>query len=180
MKKKKKRKLHIGGKVRVKRWEVLDALPGKHVDHLGNANDLSQFDDNTFVAIYASHIAEHLDFNTELVKAFIEWNRVLTPGGKLFISVPDLDVLCKLFIDRNKFDMQGRANIMRMIFGGHCDEYDYHLVGLNQEFLLYFLSDAGFINFKRTQSFGLFEDASNMVIGGELISVNIIAEKQKT
>ncbi|MCX7169852.1 MAG: tetratricopeptide repeat protein, partial [Proteobacteria bacterium] len=50
------RRLHIGGKVRSEGWEVLNALPGPDVDHLGNANDLSRFADNSFDVIYASHV----------------------------------------------------------------------------------------------------------------------------
>ena len=37
------RKLHIGGKLRQEGWEVLNALPGDYVDHIGDARDLAQF-----------------------------------------------------------------------------------------------------------------------------------------
>lgn len=66
---------------------------------------------------------------------------------------------------------------MRMMFGGHIDEYDYHIVGLDQDFLAHFLTQAGFINLRRTGGFGLFEDTSNMLYKGVAISLNVIAEK---
>jgi predicted SAM-dependent methyltransferase len=67
--------------------------------------------------------------------------------------------------------------VMRMMFGGHVDAYDYHYVGLNQEFLAYFLSRAGFANIRRVEEFGLFDDTSNMRFKGIPISCNLIATK---
>jgi len=67
---------------------------------------------------------------------------------------------------------------MRMIFGGHIDKYDYHVVGLNEEFLTGFLSASGFINVKRVREFGLFDDSSSSLFKGVAISLNMIAEKR--
>lgn len=170
------RKLHIGGLIRVEGWEVLNTVTGDHVDHLGNAMDLSKFPDNTFSALYASHILEHLDYKDELKATLREWRRVLRTGGKLYVSVPDMDTLCRLFID-NELDALERFLVMRMMFGGHLDEYDYHVVGLNQEFLDKYLLTTGFANPRRVENFGLFDDASGMELHGVPISLNIIAEK---
>ncbi|MGH8641633.1 MAG: hypothetical protein ACRET6_07970 [Burkholderiales bacterium] len=65
------RKLHIGGQVSASGWEVLDANPGPHVDHVGHAADLSRFSDEAFSEIYASHVAEHLDYAGELPRALL-------------------------------------------------------------------------------------------------------------
>ena len=173
------RKLHIGGLVRTQGWEVLNATPGDHVDHLGNANDLSRFPDNTFSSIYASHILEHFDYRDELDATLREWHRVLDGGGKLYISVPDMDTLCGLFLDK-QLDARERFRVMRMMFGGHLDEYDYHVVGLNQEFLDKYLLSNGFVNPRRVRDFGLFDDASSLEIHGVAISLNVIAEKPAT
>lgn len=173
------RRLHIGGKVRAEGWEVLNANAADYVDHVCNANDLSQFPDNTFVEIYASHIVEHLDYaGGELINTLKEWNRVLTPGGKAYISVPDLDCLAKLILDKGRLNVHERFHVMRMIFGGHTDKYDYHYVGLNEDFLVSFLSGAGYTNIRRVPQFGLFEDTSSLAFKGALISLNIIAEKK--
>ena len=173
------RRLHIGGTTASETWEVLNAIPAPYVDHVCNANDLSQFPDCTFIEIYASHIIEHLDYINELLAALKEWFRVLEPGGRLYISVPNLDTLAKLFIDRNKLSTDERFSVMRMIFGAHADKYDYHIVGLNDEFLAAYLKAAGFeINgIVKEGGFGLFEDASSMIFKGEFISLNMIAEK---
>ncbi len=52
------RRLHVGGLVRREGWEVISPMPGEHVDHVGNANNLSRFRDGTFAEIYASHVVE--------------------------------------------------------------------------------------------------------------------------
>ncbi len=171
------RKLHIGGTITAPGWEVLNVIPGPHVDHICDAAELSIFSDNSFSVVYASHILEHMDFVDEISNALSEWYRVLEPGGKIYISVPDLDVLSKLFLDRQKLSLQDRFQVMRMIFGGHTDDYDYHMIGLNEEFLAMYLKDAGFTNLQRVDVFGLFQDTSTMVFHDELISLNMIAEK---
>ncbi len=171
------RKLHIGGETRVDGWEVINAVPGPAVDHIGNAKDLSVFEDAAFDEIYASHVLEHLDYQGELQAALKEWHRVLVPGGKLYVSVPDMDTLAKLFLAKGKLPMEERFYVMQMMFGGHEDEYDFHGVGLNQEFLEYFLKDAGFIECSRVANFGLFRDTSSMVYQGVPISVNMTALK---
>ena len=108
------RRLHIGGKVPAPGWEVMDALPGSHVDHVGNAKDLSRFPDSSFDDIYASHVAEHFDYQGELLAALKEWRRVLKPSGRLNISVPDLDVLATLFAARDRLTVAERFQAMRI------------------------------------------------------------------
>jgi len=171
------RKLIIGGKQAAPGWEILDALPAPYVDHLGDAQDLSLFADDTFAAIYASHVLEHFDYKEKLLAALKEWLRVLQPGGKLYASVPDLDTLARLFLMKEQFSGADRYLIMRMIFGGHIDEYDYHYVGLNEEFLASFLLRAGFTKLRRVRDLGFFDDTSRMVVGDTPISLNMIAEK---
>ena len=172
------RRLHIGGETKSEGWEILDAIPAPHVDHVCNANDLSQFADATFAEIYASHVVEHLDFTGELQRTLKEWNRVLVPGGRISISVPDLDVLAKLMLDKEGLTVEERYTVMHMIFGGHVDKYDYHAVGLNEEFLSGFLELAGYVRMRRVQEFGLFDDTSRMSFKGVPISLNMVAEKR--
>lgn len=171
------RKLHIGGTVMAEGWEILNALELPIADHVGNANDLSRFADNTFAAIYASHIVEHLDYKDELLTALREWNRVLKPEGLIYISVPDLDVLAELILARDELTPDERYFVMRMLFGGHVDQYDYHVVGLNEDFMGSFLQAANFDAIERVEEFGLFEDTSTMRFKGRLISLNMMARK---
>ncbi len=172
------RKLHIGGTIPHEEWEILNALGGPSVDHEGDARDLSRFDDGVFEAVYASHVLEHFDYNGELVDVLKEWTRVLMPKGKLYISVPDMDVLCRLYLDRDQFGPEIRFGIMRMIFGGHIDKYDYHYVGLNMELLRDWLMLVGYKEIWKMDSFGLFSDTSELVLGSDRISLNLMAVKE--
>lgn len=171
------RKLHIGGQVKSEGWEVLNANPAPYVDHVCNANSLSRFADNTFTEIYASHVAEHFDYNGELGQALKEWNRVLKPGGKIYISVPDLDLVAGWLLAKDQSSIDERFAAMRLIFGGHRDKYDFHKIGLNEEFLTEFLKQTGFVNMRRVEEFGLFDDTSSKTLNGKLFSLNMIAEK---
>jgi predicted SAM-dependent methyltransferase len=170
------RKLHIGGKYQVDGWEILDAIDAPYVDHIGNASDLSNFPDGTFEAVYSSHVLEHFDY-LELEKVLREWKRVLIPGGKIYASVPDLDTIASLLIKRKWSDFEGQFLLMRMIFGGHIDKFDYHYTGLNQTILTHFLHAAGFINIQKVKNFGLFSDTSQMKVNGISISLNMTAIK---
>lgn len=171
------RKLHIGGRDKILGWEVLDANPGPCVDHVANASDLRAFEDNSFEQIYASHVVEHFDYRDQLVGTLKEWCRVLTPAGKLCVSVPDLDTLARMFVDHSLLTVHDRFLVMRMIFGGHLDQYDYHLVGLNEEFLTAYLEAGGFTGISRVPSFGLFQDTSVFELRGVPISLNMTAIK---
>ena len=57
------------------------------------------------------------------------------------------------------------------------DKYDYHLVGLNEEFLAYYLLTTGFIEIHRVADFGLFQDTSRTEIKNVRISLNMLAVK---
>jgi len=171
------RKLHIGGKEKHPEWEILDAIPSELTDHVGNANDLSIFADNTFESLYSSHVLEHFSYQGELSQVLSEWYRVLNPGGTIFASVPNLDVLCELFLNKDQLSAKDRFLVMRMMFGGQIDPYDFHKTGYNPEILANFLSQAGFENIRMVPNFGLFNDTSNMEFAGKPISLNLIAEK---
>jgi predicted SAM-dependent methyltransferase len=144
---------------------------------VADAYDLGAFPDDSFDRIYASHVAEHFDYKDQLLATLKEWHRVLVPAGELLVSVPDLDVLARLFVDRALLSANERYLVMRMIFGGHIDKYDYHLVGLNEEFLREFLHAAGFTGMRRVKRFELFHDSSSLTVKGVLISLNMVATK---
>jgi predicted SAM-dependent methyltransferase len=169
------RRLHIGGKQTRAGWEILNINPGPGVDHVGDAVRLSAFADGSFTEVYGSHVLEHFDYKDGLMLALKEWRRVLAPGGTLRLSVPDLDVLACLVVDRQRLDINQRFHVMRMIFGGHVDAHDYHLVGLNEDFLGALLLEAGFVQVQRVARHGLFNDTSDMVFGGVCISLNMTA-----
>jgi predicted SAM-dependent methyltransferase len=83
-----------------------------------------------------------------------------------------------MILEKEYLTEEERFSVMRMIFGGHVNEYDYHCVGLNEEFLTGFLLYADYINIRRVENFGFFNDTSTMVFKSIPISLNIVAEKK--
>jgi predicted SAM-dependent methyltransferase len=173
-------KLHIGGQQPHPDWKILDVEGRPEVDYVANASDLSQFESNSIEAIYASHVLEHFyhTLNNELINTLIEWHRVIKPGGKLLISVPDLKTLCWLYLNPNLMPLE-RYQLMRIIFGGHTNIYDVHKVGFDFEILALYLEEAGFKEYEQVSEFNLFNDCSNLRILDTLISLNIIAHKSQ-
>lgn len=169
-------RLHIGGDTPKPGWKIFNIQPGEHVDFVGNCIDLSQFQSGTVEAIYASHVLEHLGYLEELPQAIKEFRRVLRNDRRLRISVPDLEALCRLFLDP-RLDMAMRFHVMRIMFGGQSDPHDFHKVGLTEEFLTDYLTVAGFRNIERVAGFDLFDDTSSLSLGGVPVSVNLQAVK---
>ncbi|MDY6940332.1 MAG: methyltransferase domain-containing protein [Cyanobacteriota bacterium] len=171
-------KLHIGGKEAHPEWKILDVEERPEVDFIGNATCLEQFEENSVDALYASHVLEHFhhSLNNELIQTLTEWHRVLKPGGKLYISVPDLQVLCWLYLNPNLTPLE-RHYLMRIIFGAHSNEYDVHKVGFDFGILAMYLEEAGFEEYEPVSEFGLFNDCSSMRLMDTLISLNVIATK---
>jgi len=98
------RRLHIGGKQVQEGWEILNIQSGKGVDFVGDVADLSRFQDDVFDEIYASHVLEHLGYINALPAALTGIHQKLKPGGIFRMSVPDLETLCRLFLDNGMDD----------------------------------------------------------------------------
>jgi len=168
-------KINIGGKKSKEGWKILNIQKLNDVDFVGDIKDLSQFTNNSVEAIYASHVLEHVD-QKNISNTLKGVHRVLSNGGKFYISVPDMDVLCHFFISPLS-NQKIKFHVMRMIFGGQTDEFDYHYFGWNFEFMKNFLEVAGFSNIEKVQSLGLFDDTSDYKPYGFPISLNVIATK---
>ena len=168
-------KLHIGGKETKEGWKILNIQKNDGVDFIGSITDLSQFEDESIDEIYASHVVEHVD-QKNIKKTLKGIYRVLKNGGKFYISVPDLDILCKIFIEKTA-PPKVKFHVMRMMFGGQTDEFDYHYFGWNYEFMKDYLTTAGFKKIEKVKSFSLFKDTSDYAPYGVPISLNVIGYK---
>ena len=169
-------RLHIGGWEVREGWKILDIQARPGADFVGTATDLSAFEPGSVSEIYASHIYEHLDYNSEVDIAFKEAFRILRPGGLFRLGVPDMEVLCRIMLDR-KLPFAAHFAAMRMMYGGQTDPHDYHKIGFTFELLEDYLKGAGFTGIQRVKSFGLFHDSTSMVIEGHAISLNVSAMK---
>ncbi len=167
--------LHIGGREAKPGWKILNIQAGPHVDFVGDISDLSQFADESFSCIYASHVLEHVA-QPKMVATLTGMHRVLKPGGRLLVSVPDLEILSHLMLSPvHSQDVKFHA--MRMMFGGQVDANDFHYFGWTHPFMQSFLSRVGFRDIQRVESFGLFADTSDFKPYGFPISLNVSARK---
>ena len=172
-------KLNIGSRVKAEGWKNFDIEPGPGVDYVGDCRDLSQFADGVVDVIYASHVLEHVSYQKGIHATLAEWFRVLAPGGRIMISVPDFEAMCRLFLHPTMtFDQ--RFYIMRVIFGGQTDPHDFHHVGLTFEFLSSYLTQTGFRDIKRSEELGIFQDSSVQRVANVPVSLNVKARKPKT
>jgi predicted SAM-dependent methyltransferase len=168
-------KLHIGGKEKKSGWSVINIQSGPNVDYVGDITNLSEFSDDSVDEIYASHVLEHVQ-QAKVQEALRGMHRILRTQGVLMLSVPDMDILCHLFINPlSNTDIKFHA--MQMMFGGQIDANDFHFMGYNQQFLHYYLQQAGFRDIERVNSFGLFNDTSDYEPYGFPISLNMRAIK---
>ena len=95
-------------------------------------------------AIYACHVLEH--FSTEdaqtLMRTF--WS-LLTVGGELRLSVPDLDRIVKIYVKHwDHFQTPGNSPWVGLIYGGQSTPHDYHKTGFNFCWMKHLLEEAGF------------------------------------
>lgn len=169
-------RLHIGGTEARAGWKILNIQPGPDVDYVGTCVSLAQFADASVAEVYASHVLEHLGFREEIPRALAEIHRVLVPGGRLSVSVPDFDVLCQLFT-HPELPADQKFSIMMHVFGAQEDAHDLHKIGFTQDFLISFLTQAGFQRFQRVENFDLFNDFSRAKRFGVPISLNVEAYK---
>jgi SAM-dependent methyltransferase len=99
------------------------------------------FEDNSVDAIFTSHALEHVGKN-DVPRALREWRRVLKPGCRAIIQVPDLE-----WCVRHWLAHQGPygAWSLDIIFGNQNHEGEYHKTGFTELTLFSLLRQAGFL-----------------------------------
>jgi len=91
-------KLNLGcGSKKLGGYTNIDIRPECEPDIVGDACDLSQFDDGSVDEIRMDAVFEHI-YAYKRLAALREWHRVLRSGGKLVINwIPDFEALLELY-----------------------------------------------------------------------------------
>jgi len=168
-------------------YETVDVHQWGDVTFVTPAHDLLMIQNCSVETIYASHILNYYDWNEIETMVLPEWFRVLKGGGELRLSVPDFEVISRLYLAGLPLDwfigpLYGRMETEKNYF-------IYHKSILDFKKLSSFLSNAGFINidkfdWKKTDLKDL-DDFSQAYIPhmqkdkGILLSLNIRCEKPR-
>ena len=162
-------KINIGcWNTRLPGWKSLDIRPEVKPDFVADMGYLP-FEKNTVAELYASNCLEHIS-HTETLAVLREWHRVLVPGGKLWLSVPDFEVVIKNYAKHGLNDY-----LINLLYGEQNGKYAYHYISFSWPNLRELLDKAGFQSAERILElpYGV-KDASRLVdtITGESVAIN--------
>jgi predicted SAM-dependent methyltransferase len=177
--------LHLGcGQRYIPGFFHVDANHYPHVDKVGPVERLDFLPDGAASLIYACHVLEHFD-RKQVEGVLREWYRVLSPGGRLRLAVPDYEAWAKLYVAGKLTN--GIAHVLGPMVGGQRDQHDYHKMIFDEPSLTMQLKAVGFSSVHRwdwrktdhahiddySQSYFPHMDKDN----GTLISLNLEALK---
>lgn len=184
--------LNIGGLSQSEGWFNVNAQvqrddaklqPGDLIDSkqiVRRMDNLHGLEDSSVTAIYTSHTLEHTGLGVGdggVMRTLREWRRVLKVGGLLLISVPNLETLSKMYLDKS-LGSKMHWMVTGMMYGGQLDYYDYHHCGFDEGILTDVLLTAGFCEVERVGNLNVFPwgtDGSTFEVEGYAVSLNMIA-----
>jgi len=117
------------------------------------------FGDNAVGRIYSSHALEHVALG-QVVPTLAEWRRVIKPGGKIIIRVPDLEWCVRFWLNT-----KGNGWDMALLFGHQAHEGEFHKTGFTYELMLGYLNAAGL----RLDKFERIQTHKQMTLSFEVV-----------
>ena len=172
--------LHIGcgPNILPSPFENLDGRDFDGVDHVSSADDLSQFDDNTFDMIYASHILEHYPRN-DVERVLKEWVRVVKVDGIVRISGPSFKSALEIYDKTDKLE-----NVLGPLVGGQTYDFEFHYCLFDERTLTALMRICGLTAihpwlYTRTRHSDYW-DFSQAVTHGIQVSLNLEGRKRQT
>lgn len=149
-----------GSRVSVRDCETvtIDIDPKMRPDVVADMCDLSEIESGSFDFLVARHCLEHVSYPRGQM-AIAEWFRVLVPGGRIHVAVPDVLAVvkgCRSLADKVYDSPAGPIHVCDMIYGWrsssgtpttmrHWAAYDGHMLGR-------LLGDAGFTDIQVRQA----------------------------
>ena len=136
-------KLHFGCGHKVMRgWVNIDGFFTPGIDYVTDLRTPLPFSDNSADFIFTEHVLEHLDFRKNVPSVLKEFHRVLKPGGRVRIIVPDLEKYCDAYMRKDPkwlhdthSDYSERAEIINDVFSGHFHRFIYDYWTLSNRLL---------------------------------------------
>ena len=127
-------KCEIGGYVNVDRIHGREAYP-------------LDYPDNSAEEVYASHVLEHFG-HRQRVDVLKDWVRVLKPGGRIRIAVPDLVWWATKFLEQDpRYPYEG------YLYGDQEDDNGFHKSGFDERGLEKLMLEAGLVAIEKFKPF---------------------------
>jgi len=124
----------------------------QHTDVVGDVRDLSFFNDEHFDYILASDIIEHFPIaNTPTI--LTEWRRVLKVGGIIEFRLPDLNAICRAYVEKR----HDAKLVSWLLYGGQDYPGNFHFVCFDRPFLNSVITPLGFEEIECKDSGNNFE-----------------------
>lgn len=138
-------RLHLGcGKRYLPGWIHIDLAPWPHIDFQNSIGDLSMFANNTVDIIYCSHALEYFD-RAQAANVVLEWKRVLTLGGNLFLAVPNFQALVQIY-EKSRDLNSILGPLFGRMSGALPNQTIYHRTTFDRASLTSLLEENGFVN----------------------------------
>jgi predicted SAM-dependent methyltransferase len=153
-------RLHLGcGRRTIGGWVNVDAAAGQGVDVVWDVRERLPFGSGGTQLIYTEHLLEHL-VKADADKLLTECYRVLMPGGRVRIGVPDAEAYLRAYVEGNLAFFQAAERlggatrplrtpmevINQMFRMGGAHKYAWDLKTLAQS-----LSESGFTHIAKYQ-----------------------------
>lgn len=100
-------------------------------------------EDATIDYIEANQVIEHIPI-ADTERTLLEWKRVLTPGGTIVISCPDIEQVLRLSDALKEAGPFRWRAICMYIYGSQQHEGQYHRAGFTPDYLSALMKNAGF------------------------------------
>lgn len=131
-------KLQLGcGPKRIPGYINIDILKESKADILADLTRLP-FKNGTFDVVYSSAAIEHFG-RKEWKEVLCEWNRIIRPRGKLYISTANFQACVEQYLLTKNLN-----ELLGLLMGGQKDDYDWHGMVFDFESLSEGLKHAGF------------------------------------
>lgn len=167
-------------------WTHIDSIKGPHI----SSHDISKLPvkNNSVDLIYSSNVLEYFD-REESLSLLKEWYGKLKIGGKLYLSVPDFEVMSKLYSKDNVPLHKLIGPLYGKMVSG--DKTIFHKTVWDYSSLGEYMRIAGFRRIDKwddviTEDENGLErivdrknDCSNAKINGKQICLNIFGEKNE-
>lgn len=135
-------KLNLGGRDKpIPGFLTVDMIDGADIQT--DIGELAGIEDGSVSEIYASHCLEHFP-HPKTGSVLKNWRRVLNPGSKAYIAVPDFDAMVKLYRD---FGLT--SFIRNMLYGDQGYPLAFHYTCFTFATLASAITQAGFSDVKR-------------------------------